>query len=174
MEELLDRCGLLCGISRQMTHLERLREHYLQAQTVMEKGRRLVRRNRCYRFDNMSFYLLLDRIPKEELDNFCHEQIQRLWAYDMEHGTDLCVTLQVYLEQTKSLSKTAELLFVHRNTVRYRIKRCMELLDNELEDGNEIFAFIRSLRIREYWIKLCDGTADILARYFITERKNEK
>lgn len=46
--------------------------------------------------------------------------------------------------------KTAELLFIHRNTVRYRIHKCTELINSDLEDGNEIFAFILSLRILEY------------------------
>ncbi len=155
LEEVLEKWGLMCGISRQLTHMANLREHYMQALTVLEKGRQLGRRDRCYRYDSMSAYLLLDHIPQEELELYCHEQIQRLWAYDREHDTELCPTLQVYLEQSKSLAKTAELLFIHRNTVRYRIKRCMELLGDDLEEGNEIFAYILSLRIREYKMKFC-------------------
>jgi DNA-binding PucR family transcriptional regulator len=63
---------------------------------------------------------------------------------------ELCATLEVYLEQAKSLAKAAEVLFIHRNTVRYRINKCMELMNTDLEDGNEIFAYILSLRILEY------------------------
>ena len=160
VEEQLDKWGLLGGVSRHFTHMGQLRDHYQQAQAALEKGRRLDHRQKCYRYDSISSYLLLDRIPTAELNNYCHEQVQRLWAYDVEHGTELCATLQVYLEQTKSLAKTAEVLFVHRNTVRYRIKRCMELLGDDLEHGTEIFAYILSLRIREYRIKLCDEKLD--------------
>ena len=155
LEEVLEKWGLICGISRQLTHMVNLREHYMQALTVLEKARLLYHRERCYRYDSMAAYLLLDHIPQEQLELYCHEQIQRLWAYDREHDTELCPTLQVYLEQAKSLAKTAELLYIHRNTVRYRIKRCMELLGDDLEDGNEIFAYVLSLRIREYKMKLC-------------------
>lgn len=150
LNELLEKWGLVCGVSRLMTSFDQLRDRYLQAQAVLEKGRRLQRKERCHCFDMLSFYLLMDRLPWGDLNNYCHEQIMALGAYDMEHGTELCPTLQVYLEQAKSLSKTADLLFIHRNTVRYRINRCMELLDNRLEDGNEIFAYIFSLRILEY------------------------
>ena len=72
----------------------------------------------------------------------------------MAHDTQLCITLQTYLERAKSLSKTADLLFIHRNTVRYRINRCMELMNDRLEDGNEIFAYILSLRTLEYRAKI--------------------
>ena len=157
LTELLDKWGLLCGISRQLPHLASLRECFLQSLTVLEKARRLERRERIYRFDSISAYLLLEQIPYDELDGYCHEQIQRLWAYDLEHDTELCTTLQVYLEQAKSLAKTAELLFVHRNTVRYRIRRCIELLGDDLEDGNEIFSYVLSLRIREFKNKFCDA-----------------
>ena len=153
LAELLNKWQLICGVSRRTTGLEELRDRYLQAQAVLDKGRRIQRVDRCYQFDMLSFYLLLDRLPREDLNSYCHEQILGLLAYDTEHGTELCPTLQVYLEQAKSLSKTAELLFIHRNTVRYRINRCMELLNNRLEDGNEIFAFILSLRILEYHAK---------------------
>ena len=47
--------------------------------------------------------------------------------------------LQTYLEQAKSLSKTADLLFIHRNTVRYRINRCMELMNDRLEGRQRNF-----------------------------------
>ena len=87
---------------------------------------------------------------------YCHQNIQELGDYDRLHHTELCATLQVYLEQTKSLVRTAEILFIHRNTVRYRINKCMELLGSDLEDGNEIFALILSLRMLEYRRKLLD------------------
>ena len=153
LEELLEKWGLICGISRWMGNFTDLRDRYFQAQAVLNKGRRIQRVDRCYHFDLISFYLLLDRLPRNDLNNYCHEQILALHAHDVAHGTELCPTLQVYLEQAKSLSKTAELMFIHRNTVRYRINRCMELLNNRLEEGNEIFAFILSLRILEYHAK---------------------
>ena len=152
--ECLERNDLIAGVSRQVSGLERLREYYLQAQEILELGRRLERRYACYPYDNLSSFLLLDRLPRESLDLYCHQQIQELGAYDLTHNTELCITLQVYLEQAKSLARTADILFIHRNTVRYRINRCMELLGNRLEDGNMIFAYILSLRILEYERKI--------------------
>ena len=150
LTELLWRENLIAGVSRQVTDLSELRVYFLQAQSTEEIGLRLGRSDRFFCYDNMASFVMLQNIPRESLDDYCHQRVQKLGAYDDAHGTELCVTLQVYLEQAKSLARTAELLYVHRNTVRYRINKCMELMNTDLEDGNEIFAFILSLRILEY------------------------
>lgn len=46
-----------------------------------------------------------------------------LLAYDKAHGDNLLKTLQVYLETCLQYEKTARQLFVHKNTVRYRIAK---------------------------------------------------
>lgn len=151
---LLEQWHLIAGVSRQISAMERFRDYYVQARAILDTGRLLDRPSLYYPYDNLSSFLLFDRIPADELELYCHQQIRELWHYDREHGTELCDTLQVYLEQAKSLSRTADLLFIHRNTVRYRVNRCMELLDSRLENGNEIFSYILSLRILEYQAKI--------------------
>lgn len=153
---LLQRWELMAGVSRRVSGMERLRSYYLQAQETLEVGRKLRRRFSYCLYDSLSSFLLFQRIPEGELGLYCHQKIQELGEYDRTHNTELCATLQVYLEQTKSLVRTAEILFVHRNTVRYRINKCMELLGSGLEDGNEIFSYILSLRMLEYKAKFTD------------------
>ncbi len=154
LSEVLARWDLIAGVSRRMDGLEQLREYYLQAVDILEVGRRLNHAMTFCAYDELSSFLLLGHVPREDLQLYCHQQIQALADYDHAHGTQLCVTLQVYLEQTKSLSKTADILYIHRNTVRYRINQCMKLLGSTLENGNEIFAYILSLRILEYQEKI--------------------
>ena len=146
---LLRRENLLCGISREVRDAG-MREYYRQAQAALETGFRLCRPDSFYPYDSLSSFTLFQNLPREDLDLYCHQRISELNRYDETHGMELCATLQVYLEQAKSLARTAEILFIHRNTVRYRIKKCMELMHTDLEDGNEIFAYILSLRILEY------------------------
>ena len=164
LTELLKRWQLVAGVSRQVSAMERFRDYYVQAKAILDVGLLLIRPDLYYLYDSLSSYLLFDRIPTGELELYCHQQIQELWRYDQEHGTELCVTLQVYLEQAKSLSRTAELLFIHRNTVRYRVNRCMELLDSKLEGGNETFSYILSLRILEYQNKISQNPAGVRRR----------
>lgn len=154
---ILRQENLLAGVSRELHDPGQLRQFYLQATTALEIGLRLGRPDRFYRYDDLSSFALFGSIPRDELELYCHQKVQELGAYDNAHGTELCITLQVYLEQAKSLARTAEILFIHRNTVRYRIKKCMELINSDLEDGNEIFAYILSLRILEFHRKFPPG-----------------
>lgn len=154
LNELMREGRLQAGVSRRVERIDKLIDYYQQAQDALELGLWLQRPFTYTGYDTLSSFLLFCRVPEGDLGLYCHEKIQRLQAYDAAHGTDLCATLQVYLEQTKSLAKTSEALFIHRNTVRYRINKCMELMNTDLEDGNEIFAFILSLRILEYRKKI--------------------
>ena len=154
LTELLDRRKLVAGVSRRVEDLSRLRDYYLQARDILGIGRRLGRHTNIYPYDSFSSFLLFDRIPRDELNRYCHQKIQALAEYDGAHSTDLCSTLQVYLDQSKSLARTADVLYIHRNTVRYRINRCMELLDSRLEDANEVFSYMLSLRVLEYQSKI--------------------
>ena len=52
--------------------------------------------------------------------------VQRLAAHDRERNTQYCETLYHYLTCSRSLKKTCDALFTHRNTVLYRIRRMQE------------------------------------------------
>ena len=54
-------------------------------------------------------------------------------------GHALLDTLTTYLEQGSSLEATARLLFVHTNTVRYRLRRVAELTDYQPSSGRDGF-----------------------------------
>jgi len=54
-------------------------------------------------------------------------------------GPALLDTLSTYLEQGSSLEKTARMLFVHPNTVRYRLRRVTELTGFTPSEGREGF-----------------------------------
>ena len=54
------------------------------------------------------------------------QEVRTLAAHDREKGTQYCETLYYYLICCRSLQKTCEALFTHRNTVLYRIRRMQE------------------------------------------------
>ncbi|MCB6492533.1 helix-turn-helix domain-containing protein [Coprococcus catus] len=74
-----------------------------------------------------------------------------LLAYDKAHGDNLLKTLQVYLETCLQYEKTARQLFVHKNTVRYRIAKCQKFLNTDFTDGKKNFQYTLSLKILEYY-----------------------
>ena len=57
-----------------------------------------------------------------------------LTSYDQEHHTEFYGTLKAYLQNERSLVRTAAALGLHRNSLLYRVKRLEELVDANLED----------------------------------------
>ena|GEM_PF-5200202 len=64
-----------------------------------------------------------------------HPALGTLKAYDAEHETDFYHTLHIYLRDERSLVKAAADLFIHRNSLMYRIKRIGEIVDVDLDDA---------------------------------------
>ncbi|HZC14028.1 MAG TPA: helix-turn-helix domain-containing protein, partial [Thermoleophilaceae bacterium] len=70
---------------------------------------------------------------------FYAETIAPLVAYDEQYETALLRTLETYLDSDGSVAGTAQRLFTHRHTIRYRLERVRELtgLDVGSSDGRE-------------------------------------
>ena len=103
-------------------------------------------------YDQFTMIRLLDGL-REDVDfgNLQIEDVRALQAYDRENGTELCATLLCYLENSKSTSRTAREMHIHRNSVYYRINKCMELLpDIDFENGTMTFLVMLSLYIAQY------------------------
>ena len=62
-------------------------------------------------------------------------------------GTALVETLSAFLEQTSSLEATARLLFVHPNTVRYRLRRVTEVSGYAPTDPRQAFTLRLALAL---------------------------
>lgn len=66
---------------------------------------------------------------------FIHPMLRRLVDYDRQHGTAMLHTLHVYLMQENNLNETAAALYIHRNTLVYRLRRIRSLLQLDLDDA---------------------------------------
>ncbi|MGI8462611.1 MAG: PucR family transcriptional regulator [Solirubrobacterales bacterium] len=91
--------------------------------------------------DTGSYRLLLPAMSEDpgELDRFYAETVAPLAAYDDQYETDLVMTIETYLDEDGSVTPTADRLFTHRHTVRYRLERVKELtgLDLTSTEGRE-------------------------------------
>ena len=93
----------------------------------------------------MSF--LFPTINSPEMDRYYEECLGPLVAYDRDNGTDLIHTLEIYFENNQNVRKTSEVLFVHKNSVIYRIKKIEDILGESLSDYETCFNLQMCLRI---------------------------
>jgi purine catabolism regulator len=137
---------LAIGIGRAVDTLVDLRDSYREARQAMSMARRLAEPNPLY-FGELNVYrllFLLERHP--ELDAFRQEIIGTLLEYDRAQGTELIKTLTAYFAHRGNLSQTAEALFVHRNTLLYRMERIREISGLDLDNPETRLSIELALR----------------------------
>ena len=103
------------------------------------------------RYADFRFHDLLDHFgEKQKLTAFYHPAINALKEYDEKNGADLLHTLTTYLTSGASIKDTAAALFIHRNSLAYRLERIAEIGGVDLNDPEERFALLVSCRIAAY------------------------
>jgi sugar diacid utilization regulator len=90
-------------------------------------------------FDELGVWRLLARPDTTDLENLVDHWIGRLIEYDREHHAELLKTLSAYLSEFGVLEATAAKIYVHRNSLKYRLKRISELTGWDLRDPEHRF-----------------------------------
>ncbi len=86
----------------------------------------------------------------QELQRFYEETVAPLVAYDEQYGTDLVLTVETFLEADGNVAGTAQRLFTHRHTVRYRLERVRDLCGHDVgsSDGREKLSLgLKAMRV---------------------------
>ncbi|HEU5386683.1 MAG TPA: PucR family transcriptional regulator ligand-binding domain-containing protein [Streptosporangiaceae bacterium] len=95
-----------------------------------------------------SHELLLATVPPSVLRSFRARLLGPLLAYDDRHRAELLPTLREFLACSGSWNACAAKMYVHVNTVRYRIRRIEELTGRDLSCLNDQVDFYLALQIR--------------------------
>ena len=84
--------------------------------------------------DTGAYRLLLPAMSEDpaELERFYSETVEPLVAYDEQYETELVATVETYLENDGNVAATAQQLFTHRHTIRYRLERARELCGHDV------------------------------------------
>ncbi len=134
------------GIGRAVDTLSGLRDAYREARQALTMAHRLADPTPLY-FGELNVYRLLFQLESSpELAAFRDEIIGALIAYDRAQGTDLIATLTAYFAHNANLSQTAEAMFVHRNTLIYRIERIKEIGGLDLDHAETRLSVQLALR----------------------------
>ena len=84
--------------------------------------------------DTGAYRLLLPAMSEDpaELERFYSETVEPLVAYDEQYETELLTTVETYLDNDGNVAATAQRLFTHRHTIRYRLERAKELCGHDV------------------------------------------
>jgi len=136
------------GIGRFYDAARDLQKSYREARQALLVGRAMSGRNRIYHYDDLGLARILHGHPDRiELTAFEHDLLGRLEAYDAEHGTDLIGTLEAFLRCDGRLKTCAGQLYVHVNTLKYRLGRIKEMIGDFSEADRKVNLYV-ALKLR--------------------------
>lgn len=93
---------------------------------------------------------ILHLAHKNFLKSFINETVEKLKKYDTENGTELLHTLSVFIKNMGIKSNTSKELFIHRNTLAYRLKFIEKLINYELSDPENLFSLGVVIKAQKY------------------------
>lgn len=156
--ELLDLLRQLCleehiriGISNSFSTIEDFVTYYEQAHTAYELGQKLKTEELlCHYQDYQIFELFSETKHPEMLGRYCHPALTTLRLYDHRNSSQLYKTLCVYIDKGCNIKLTSESLFIHRNSLVYRLNRIVELCEIDFTDVNTVFLLRLSFLIDRF------------------------
>lgn len=138
---------LIAGISGPAETLDEWPQIYQEALQAMQLGQRL-NMHQMVDFESLGIYRLLGKLEDiNSVQEFTDQVIGPLVAYDEQHRSTLVQTIDEYFNHHGNISQTAESLFIHRNTLLYRLDRIQELTGHNLNQANMRLALHLSLKL---------------------------
>lgn len=150
-EKKFPRYRLKAGISPKWQHLQLLRDHYEKASLAL-RFLPIFRKNaKVLAYDELDVYCLLFSVSSTDtLTDLYRKTLLPLISQEENVRTDLLHTLETYIDENSNLQRTASRLFIHVNTLRYRLHKLEQLLNCDLKDSQALFSLNLSLKIKRY------------------------
>jgi DNA-binding PucR family transcriptional regulator len=138
------------GIGRPHSSLVDLRQSYYEALYAIQIRKLKGNTSVIASFDDLGSYgLLLGLQDTVSLEVFYDSVLGKLREYDEQNASDLVKSLACFLEANGHWGEAAERLYVHRHTLRYRMKRVEEITGRDLGSSQDRMEFWLALKARE-------------------------
>ena len=141
---------LTASISNSFDSILDIRKNYLQAVKAQTFGQRFHPEERIHSYSDYMFHHMGEIVSeKYPLADFYHPGIVAIQDYDKAHNTNFLETLRLYLIHIDNPGAIAKQLYIHKNTVFYRIAKLKEQFHLNLDDGDERFKIHLTIKLME-------------------------
>lgn len=120
---------------------------YREAKLALDIGRRVKGSNRVTVFEDLGVYrFLASTCSQDEAEKYCLAALGNL-ASRAGYTGELLDTVEAYLESGRSITETAKRMFVHPNTVKYRLQRAREFLPAGAMEGDKWLDTLLAIKV---------------------------
>ncbi|MGH4140881.1 PucR family transcriptional regulator [Clostridium sp.] len=124
------------GIGRSYGETKELYKSLEQAKLIVENLSETNRKN-IKHYDDLGLYRILAFEGLQgELIEFCSDTIKPLIEYDKTNNSELIKTLKAYFECDGNMKKISEKMYMHYNTIIYRVQQINDITGLDLENGD--------------------------------------
>ncbi|MBP0979677.1 MAG: helix-turn-helix domain-containing protein [Oscillospiraceae bacterium] len=136
------------GIGTTVTHVRNLARSYKEAQAALEIGKVLDVEQLVTRYDNLGIARLIYQLPVNLCDMFMREVFRKGSLDILDHET--LYTVQKFFENNLNISETARKLFIHRNTLVYRLDKIAKITGLDLRIFDQAITFKVAMMVKKY------------------------
>lgn len=135
LEAWIIKNNLKCGISNLFYDLIETKKYYEQTKAALNLGKVLHTKKTIYKYSDYSLYhAILKLSESHDIVDFCHPSIHELAVEPCNRI--LIETLRVYLQNDCNITVSAKELFIHRNSMIYRINKLKDEIKLDLSDAD--------------------------------------
>jgi len=136
------------GISTTANHLRELADRYKEAQVAIDVGRVFETEKSIIHYENLGIARLIYQLPTTLCEMFLSEvfKLNPIEALDQE----TLYTINKFFENNLNVSETSRKLFVHRNTLVYRLEKIKKLTGLDLREFDHAIVFKVALMVKKY------------------------
>ena len=151
MEETLKnelRIKTVIGIGTVADHLRELADSYKEAQTAIEVGKVFDTEKSIMHYEDLGIGRLIYQLPTTLCEIFLSEVFKKNSIDSLDQET--LFTINKFFENNLNVSETSRKLFVHRNTLVYRLEKIKKLTGLDLRQFDHAIVFKVALMVRKY------------------------
>ena len=151
MEEALKnelRIKTVIGIGTVSDHLRELSDSYKEAQTAIDVGKVFDTEKSIINYENLGIGRLIYQLPTTLCEIFLSEVFKKNSIDSLDQET--LFTINKFFENNLNVSETSRKLFVHRNTLVYRLEKIKKLTGLDLRQFDHAIVFKVALMVRKY------------------------
>lgn len=152
LNKLLENSSCFCGESDEVSKLSDVKAAAMQCTSAIQMGAVIQPERRYWKYRDLYAYdMMFNYYEHMNADYGCmiHPGLHELIRNDMENGNDNLKLLGIFLNRDRNITNTAKEMFLHRNTVIYRIGKIEQLLGVSLDDPEVRFDLLVSLKCIE-------------------------
>ena len=139
---------LLIGISSVVEKLKDLARAYKEARIALEVGKVFDIECPIMSYENLGIGRLIYQLPTTHCDIFLQEVFKKGSLESLDRET--LMTVQSFFENNLNVSETSRKLFVHRNTLVYRLEKIRKLTGLDLREFDHAVTFKVALMVKKY------------------------